>query len=226
MAIFAVDAEAAARVLPELSWLRPTRAGHKALVALTGYEHRVVSLGPYSELSLAVLVNDLWRPRPYDVLRDLLRRADVRRTGRHVVDLLVTTPEALAVGREIWGQPGVAAQVEVTVADRRIQVLARDPEHGGPLVELTGAIGPSGRVPQVDSVLYGRPDDNTVRTMVRVQRGMRLHPAPRARLRVGEADHPLTRHLRELRLQGARPLFVMTAPSYLARRSGGTILPR
>ncbi|MER5863447.1 acetoacetate decarboxylase family protein [Kitasatospora sp. NPDC002040] len=226
VAIFAVDAQAAARVLPGLSWLRPTRVGRKALVALSWYEHRCVSLGPYSELSLAVLVNDLWRPRPYDVLRDLLRRADVRRTGRHVVDLLVTTPEALAVGREIWGQPGVAAPVEVQVAGRRVSLLARDPEHGGPLVGLTGAIGPATRVPQVDSVLYGRPDRNTVRTMVRVQRGMRLHPAPRARLLVGDSDQQLARHLRELGLAGARPLFVMTADGYLARRSGGTVLPR
>ncbi len=226
VAIFTVDAVAAAQILPDLSWLRPTRAGTKALVALSGYEHRCVSLGPYSELSLAVLVDDLWRPRPYDVLRDLLRRADVRRTGRHVVDLLVTTAEAATVGKEVWGQPASVAPVEVALTGRRLRVLARDPVQDRPMIGLDGLLGPSSRIPQLDSVLYGRPDRTTIRTLVRVQRGMRLHPAPRARLRVGEGNQPFTRHLHELGLAGARPLFVMTADGYLARRSAGTALPR
>ncbi|MFB7513000.1 acetoacetate decarboxylase family protein [Streptomyces sp. NPDC056144] len=223
IAFFTVDRRAAARLLPDLSWLQPTRTARRALVALSASEHRCVSLGPYQELSMAVLVDDLWRPRPYDVVRDLLRRADVRRTGRYVTDVLVTTEEARSVSREIWGHPAELAPVEVMVADRRVRVVAGGEQ---PLLSLEGRIGPAVRCPRVDSVLYGRPERNTVRTTVRVQGRMRVHPAPGVRLRLGDADAPFVHHLRELGLAGARPLFVMTAPSYMARRSRGCALPR
>ncbi|MEU0669900.1 acetoacetate decarboxylase family protein [Streptomyces lavendulocolor] len=232
VAIFAVDPERVAGLLSDASWMSPSRIGRRVLVALSAYEHRCVSLGPYNELSLAVLVNDLWRPRAHDVVRELLRRADTRRTGRQVTALAVTTPEAAAAGRELWGQPAATALVDVRLAGNRLHATLSGP--GGtdapPLLGLTGDLGPYVPAPHVDSVLYGRTADATLRSMVHCAGRQRLHAAPRLRLRCAPGpaaeEEPLVRQARALGLDGARPLCVFSAPEYQARRGAGAPLPR
>ncbi|MEU9984078.1 acetoacetate decarboxylase family protein [Streptomyces sp. NPDC050856] len=227
-AFFAVSPGAAADLLSDASWMVPTRFGRRVLVALSAYEHRCVSLGPYNELSLAVLVNDLWRPRGYDLARDLLRRADTRRVGRQVTAVAVTTPEAEAVSRELWGQPARTAGVEVRLARNRLSTVLG--EAGRPLLRFSGDLGRPVTAPHIDSVLYGRPADATLRTLVHCAGRQRLHMAPRARLRCappGAGDEPpLVRQVRSLGLDGARPLFVLSAPRCRARRGAGAQLPR
>ncbi|GGU47157.1 acetoacetate decarboxylase family protein [Streptomyces lavendofoliae] len=235
VAFFAVDPDRVAGLLSDASWMSPSRVGRRVLVALSAYEHRCVSLGPYNELSLAVLVNDLWRPRAHDVLRELLRRADTRRTGRQVTALAVTTPEAEAAGRELWGQPATTALVDVRLTGNRLHAVLSAPapgpggEAGGPLLSLTGDLGPYVPAPHVDSVLYGRTADATLRSMVHCAGRQRFHAAPRLRLRCptgpGE-EEPLVRQARALGLDGARPLCVLSAPVYQARRGAGAPLPR
>ncbi|QGV77221.1 hypothetical protein [Streptomyces ficellus] len=235
VAVFAVEADRAAGLLSETSWMSPSRVGRRVLVALSAYEHRCVSLGPYNELSLAVLVNDLWRPRAHDVLRELLRRADTRRTGRQVTAVAVTTAEAEAAAREVWGQPATRASVDVRLAANRLHaVLAPeggpDGVPGGPLLALTGDLGPYAPAPHLDSVLYGRTADATLRSMVHCEGRQRFHAAPRVRLRcapgAAAVEEPLVRQVRALGLDGARPLCVLSAPEYRARRGAGAPLPR
>ncbi|MFF8382884.1 hypothetical protein ACF053_04420 [Streptomyces kanasensis] len=242
VAVFAVEPGRAASLLSDTSWMSPTRIGRRVLVALSAYEHRCASVGPYNELSLAVLVNDLWRPRAHDVLRELLRRADTRRTGRQVTALAVTTPEAEAVSREVWGQPATRALLDVRLTANRLHAVLAAPaptpggattagaEAGRPLVTLTGDLGPYVPAPHVDCVLYGRTADATLRSMVHCAGRQRFHAAPRVRLRCapGHAaeDEPLARQVRALGLDGARPLCVLSAPAYQARRGAGAPLPR
>ncbi|MFF8288571.1 hypothetical protein ACF068_04960 [Streptomyces sp. NPDC016309] len=236
VAVFAVDPDRAAGLLSGTSWMSPSRFGRRVLVALSAYEHRCASLGPYRELSLAVLVNDLWRPRAHDVLRELLRRADARRTGRQVTALAVTSEEAAAVSREVWGQPAGTAFVDVRLAGNRLHaVLAGsgpgpDGEAPPPLLALSGDLGPYLPAPHVDSVLYGRTADATLRSMVHCAGRQRFHAAPRLRLRCapgpGAAEQPLVRQARALGLDGARPLCVLSTPEYQARRGAGAPLPR
>ncbi|MDT9685421.1 acetoacetate decarboxylase family protein [Streptomyces sp. TRM76323] len=236
VAFFAVAPSAAAELLSPASWMVPTRFGRRVLVALSAYEHRCVSLGPYNELGLAVLVNDLWRPRGYDVVRDLLRRADTRRVGRQVTALAVTTPEAEEAGRELWGHPARTAHLDVRLTRNRLHAVLTGPGDtaaGGaerPLLDFSGGLGPSVPAPHTDSVLYGRSAGTTLRTLVHSAGRQRFHPAPEARLRcaTGETgeEPPLVRQLRSLGLDGARPLFVLSASAYQARRGAGSPLPR
>ncbi|MET9801021.1 hypothetical protein [Streptomyces sp. NPDC006368] len=252
VAFFAVAPTAAAPLLSDASWMTPTRFGRRVLVALSVYEHRCVSLGAYNEMSLAVLVNDLWRPRPYDVVRDLLRRADTRRAGRQVTALAVTTPEAEAVSRELWGQPARRALLDVRLTANRLRATLTEPlltepardepaatEAGptgpglaepGPLLDFSGDLGPYVTAPRVDSVLYGRTADATLRTLVHCAGRQRFHAAPRLRLRCAPGpaadEHPLLRQIRALGLDGARPLFVLSSPVHQARRGAGAPLPR
>ncbi|GGU96817.1 hypothetical protein GCM10010260_35550 [Streptomyces filipinensis] len=219
---YPVRADAARGLLPGGTWLTPSRLGRRALAVLSLYEHRCTTIGPYTEIALSVLVDDLWRPRPYDLAVDPLRRADLRRTGRYVLCLAVTSEEARVVAREIWGQPAMRTTAEADLTGRRIDVRSRDLG-----LAVTGRLGPGVRCPEADWVLYGRRGESTVRTLVRTHGRPRLHPGTGVRLRLGTAAaEPLAGQLRRLGLDTARPLFVLACPQFLAHRSAGALLPR
>ncbi|MCS0602655.1 acetoacetate decarboxylase family protein [Streptomyces sp. LP11] len=219
---FPVDADAARALLPDTGRLTPSRFGGRALAVLSLYEHRCTTIGPHTEVALSVPVDDLWRPRPHDIAADLLRRADLRRTGRYVVSLAVTTEEARRVAREIWGQPAMRVGAEADLTDRAIDLRSRDL---GLTVE--GRLGPGVRCPDADWILYGRRGGSTVRTPVRTHGRVRLHRAHGIRpLLDTAAAEPLAGPLRRLGVDGTRPLFVLTCPRLLAHRGAGTVLPR
>ncbi|MFE1882940.1 alpha/beta hydrolase family protein [Streptomyces diastatochromogenes] len=219
---FAVDAAAARSLLPDVTWLVPSRLGRRALAVLSLYEHRCSTIGPYAEIALSVLVDDLWRPRPFDVATDLLRRVDMRRTGRYVLSLAVSSEEARVVAQEVWGQPAVRTAAEADLMNRHVGVIA--PELG---LTVEGRLGPGLRCPEADWVLYGRRGESTVRTLVRAHGKLRLHTGTGIRLRLDTAAaEPMAGQLRRLGIDAARPLFVLSCPQFMLHRSAGAVLPR
>ncbi|GHI03833.1 hypothetical protein AQI88_08815 [Streptomyces cellostaticus] len=219
---FPVDAEAARSLLPGVTWMMPSRLGRRALAVLSLYEHRCSTIGPYAEIALSVLVDDLWRPRPYDIAADLLRRVDLRRTGRYVLSLAVGSEEARVVAEEIWGQPAVRTSAEADLMGPGFAVRA--PELG---LAVEGHLGPGIRFREADRVLYGRRGESTVRTLVRAHGKLRLHTGSGVRLRLETAAaEPMAGQLRRLGIDSARPLFVLSCPQFMVHRSAGAVLPR
>ncbi|WP_018548694.1 acetoacetate decarboxylase family protein [Streptomyces sp. LaPpAH-108] len=219
---FPADAEAVRALLPHVAWMRPSTPARRALAVLSLYEHRSSTIGPYTEIVLSVLVDDLWRPRPLDLATDLLRRADLRRTGRYVLSLAVTSEEAQVVAREIWGLPALRAAAEADLTDRQLRFAA--PDIG---VTVEGRLGPGIRCPEADWVLYGRRGESTVRTLVRTSGRPRLHLGTGVRLHLDtSAAEPMSGQLRKLGADGARPLFVLSCPQSMVHRSAGAVLPR
>ncbi|MBJ7902805.1 acetoacetate decarboxylase family protein [Streptomyces sp. DSM 110735] len=219
---FPADADAVRALLPHVAWMRPSTPARRALAVLSLYEHRSSTIGPYTEIVLSVLVDDLWRPRPLDLATDLLRRADLRRTGRYVLSLAVTSEEAQVVAREIWGLPALLAPAEADLMGRHIRFTA--PDIG---VTVEGRLGPGVRCPEADWVLYGRRGESTVRTLVRTSGRPRLHLGAGVRLRLDtSAAEPMSGQLRKLGADGAPPLFVLSCPQSMVHRSAGAVLPR
>ncbi|MFG2637864.1 hypothetical protein ACGFX8_29205 [Streptomyces sp. NPDC048362] len=219
---FSVDSDAAGGLLPDVTWLTPSRVGRRALAVLSLYEHRCTTIGPYTEIALSVLVDDLWRPRPYDVAADLLRRVDLRHTGRYVVSLAVAGEEARVVAQEIWGQPAMRMTAEADLVGPDILVGSRELGLG-----VQGRLGPGVRCPQADWILYGRRGESTVRTLVRAHGRMRLHRGSGLRLRLDTgAAEPLAGPLRRLGVTTGRPLFALSCPQFMFHRSAGAVLPR
>ncbi|MFF8953551.1 acetoacetate decarboxylase family protein [Streptomyces sp. NPDC014940] len=224
---YLVDAGAAQALLPAGGRTVPGRARSgrtpgRALAVLSLYEHRCSTIGPYTEVALTVPVADLWRPRRYDLAADLLRRADLRRTGRHVLSLAVSSEEARAVAREVWGQPATLGSAVADLMGRHLGFATM--ETG---LVVTGRLGPGVRCPQPDWALYGRRDGSTVRTLVRAHGAPRLHAGARVRLRLDTAAaEPMAGQLRRLGLDRARPLLVLHQPRFTAHRSAGAVLPR
>ncbi|MFE0347381.1 acetoacetate decarboxylase family protein [Streptomyces griseoluteus] len=219
---FPVRTEAVRALLPDVAWMRPSGIGPRTLAVLSLYEHRCSTLGPYTEIALSVPVDDLWRPHPADFATDLLRRADLRRTGRYVLSLAVTTEEARVATRELWGQPAVRAAAEVHLTGPRLRLSA--PGLG---IAVLGRLGPGVRCPEPDWALYGRRGESTVRTAVRTSGRPRLHAGAGVRLRLDTAAaEPMAGQLRRLGIDTARPLFVVACPQFMVHRAAGAVLPR
>ncbi|MFE3637747.1 acetoacetate decarboxylase family protein [Streptomyces sp. NPDC059168] len=219
---YLVDAEAAHGLLPPGTRTVPCRLGGRALAVLSLYEHRCSTVGPYTEVALTVPVADLWRPRAHDLAADLLRRTDLRRTGRHVLSLAVSSEEARSVAREVWGQPATLGPAVADLTGRHLRFATT--ETG---LCVAGRLGPGVRCPEADWVLYGRRDASTVRTLVRAHGTPRLHTGARVRLRLDTAAaEPMAGQLRRLGIDAAGPLFVLHDPRFTAHRSAGVVLPR
>ncbi|WP_433246105.1 hypothetical protein ACQPYK_44640 [Streptosporangium sp. CA-135522] len=218
-AYFAADPGVAAVLLAGTGLGPAVRVAGRALVAVHAFWNRRTSLGGYREVDLGIVVHDPWRPRPFLVWPDLVRRADHRRSGSCLVDSVVDTDAVSAVAPEIWGCTPSVMALDVALTAKFARVVAGGPDDR--LLTFRGSLGPGIPVEDRDLVAYSRHEDTMLRSCVETRGRGRLHPAPRARLTVGQAAHPMARHLRELGLDGARPLLCLSSVTHQTLRGAG-----
>ncbi|GAA4239962.1 hypothetical protein GCM10022254_62860 [Actinomadura meridiana] len=216
---FTTDTASAAAVLGEFGGVVPVRVGLRSLVVLHVYDHRESTLGPHHEIALGVLVHDPWCPRPVGVWRDLLRRSQLRGAGLRTVATALSTPEAGSAHRNLWSEHASTVPTHIRLDGRNaaVTVGGRDDR----VLTFTGSLGPSSPWSSGDLVLYSMRADALLRSLVHTHGPNRLHPAPRARLRIGAADHLLADMLRALGLDGARPFLCHSSPHQSLRRDAG-----
>ncbi len=240
-ALFDVDPAVAREVLAtflmetpaeaDLTFLPVQREG-TATAAITFYDYRDTSIGPYREVALALLVV----PRRI-ATGDELGRGDAMtgsdaKPGFCILDLPVTTPLAEAAGRELWGYPKFLAGVDVDVADGcDFRGQLRD-ERGDVILELAGRAGEStgetkeGRdVVTYSSQAQGQESDMQLlsTTITTACDYTALLPGTLA-LQVGESKHPMATRLRELGLGGRTPLRWQTTSTFRARLPLGQVV--
>lgn len=220
-AYFTVDARAAAGLLGDRG--RAVRVGGRALAAIHAFDNRRSSLGEHREVHLGLVVGDPGGLRPLRAWREILARADRRGLGTHFVASALTTDLACAVASEIWGHSAFADAVRVECGAGRLCVEVGPPDD--PIMTFGGPLGPGFPVAGRDLVVYSHRAGAPLRSHVEERGGRRAHPSPGARLTVGAADHPLARHLRDLGLDGARPVLCLLSPARRGRRDAGVPLP-
>lgn len=202
----------------------------KAMVALACYEYQDTSIGPYHEIGLAVpVVRRGVKPRLGHWLQAL---SDVdkpqRELGFYVLHLPVSTAAACAAGREIWGLPKFIAPMQYERAGSGVKVVLSDPEQptqpGSAILTLSGEMGAALPGPSMSLVLYSQVQRDWLRTTVNVRGGQRLHAPGAVRLRVGLSQHPMAHTLRQLGLDGARPVCLTDTDSFQSRLNQGQVM--
>lgn len=174
----------------------------RATVAVTWFDYRRTSIGPYNELAVTVMAAPSSARR--GGLRDLLSPYGL--AGGFIVHLPVTTPIANAAGREIWGYPKIVAEMPV---DFRNEVMVASLSHEGRRVV-------SARVPLQRGVMVPTPDISTlsvqggrvIRTTIRTRCPITLTRGKGAQLTVEAPDHPVGYALEQLRV-GEHPTAVL-----------------
>ncbi|MEW1838443.1 hypothetical protein AB0392_10860 [Nonomuraea angiospora] len=203
------------------------RVAGRALVAVHAAWNRHTSAGGYGELHVGVVVPGPLRRRTRSPARsgpliwpDLLRPADVRRSGSFLVGSAVDTAIVRALGPRLWGGETHLTPLELRLGARSAHLSA------GQLLTLRGRLGPG--LPLRDPGLVGYTGEAgaVLRSCVRARGRARLHAAPSLRLVVEpRSAHPLADRLRELGLDGARPLLCLSATTRQTLRDAAVPVP-
>ena len=224
IAMFWVDYDAAQNIVgpQELTAIR--FAGGKALVALAFYEYRHTAIAPYNEVGVAIAALPNGCTAPKFPLLSLFYKLDTNRAGFYVVDLPVTTPAACAAGREIWGYPKFVTPISFSLDGARFSGTVSDPERQTSLLSLSGSAGMGIPGPLLDLVLYSRLEGKLLRTLVNTRGGGKIALGGSIRLSVSDSNHVMSRNLRALGLQNARPAFVSYTHTLQLRLNAGAVL--
>ena len=202
--------------------LRPALTiGGRALVGIAHYEYRRTGVGSYNEIGLALPVLPEGAPTPRNLIQALYGSVDERHLGFHILDLPVTTPLANAGGRELWGYPKFVAPIPFRLDRKRFESSVIDPDGNGEIFTLSGRLLPSLPAPPMSLVLYSHHQGNLFRATVNVRGRMNLRPGRSLQLRVGESTHRMSRNLRDLGLDDARPALVLDTHRFQSRLNAG-----
>ncbi|MBT2208834.1 hypothetical protein [Actinomadura sp. NEAU-AAG7] len=226
-AYFVADAQAAAGLLGGRA--SAVRLGGRAVVAIHVSDNRRTSLGAYAEVGLAVLVappGGRGTPRLPSWRALLPRSPRADRVGSRFTDVLVNTELSRAVAEEVFGHAASlgTVRVEAGAGAARVEAVAG----GEPVMSLAGTLGPglpvAAPVAGRSLVVYSDRDGVPVRSSLQWRGTRRAHPSPRLRLAVARSEHPFARHLRDLGLDGARPILCLVAPARRSRRGAAVPL--
>ncbi|WP_237103969.1 hypothetical protein [Nonomuraea sp. MG754425] len=219
-AYFAADFEAAARLVEGTGLGPAVGVRGRALVAVHAAWNRHTSVGGYREVQAGIVVPGPSRPHPLSVWPDLLRPADRRRSGTLLVGSAVDSALVRALAPRLWGGQTVMTAAHVLLGARSAHVSA------GQVLTLRGRLGPGLPVRDPDLVGYTCEAGGALRSCVRTRGQARLHLAPRMRLSVEQhPHHRLAVRLRELGLDGARPLLCLSAGIRQTRRDNAVPVP-
>jgi len=223
VALFAAEADAVAAHLDGTGLEPALHIGTKPAIALALYEYRQTAIGSYNEVGVAIPVYPKGKGTalPLAGWTQLFRRPDQREQGMYIIDLPVTTQIACAAGREFWGYPKFVTPISFTLGGGRLSCCVEDPEDGSTIMEISGAAVSSLPVPALPLVLYSMRDGELVRATVEPRGGMRAHLPSGMRLKVGSSHHRMAENLRDLGLDGARPIAVLSTTRFQSRLNAG-----
>jgi hypothetical protein len=226
VALFHVSRDGAEGLL-EGTGLAPQLAPDgRALAALSFYEYRRTSIGPYNEVGTTLLV------RPQGARPSRLGIAEMfapprwRKGGAYVVDLPVTTAAASAAGREIWGYPKFITDISFRLAGRELACSVFDPDSAPQgqrerILALRGRLGPGLPAPPMGIVTFSVLDRMLWRTDIDVRGSVMVHTPGSVQLEVGPSRHRMAENLRTLGLTGTRPILVIETERFQSRLPAG-----
>jgi len=232
-AFFLVDQERIQAALDEAgaSNLQPTcKWRGKALVALACFEYLDTTIGPYSEIALAVAVvrkGVTPRLRHWLQLLGSVESPD-REVGYFVLHLPVTTIAACTSGVEIWGFPKFVSAIDFVRSGSSARIKLADPafpnDASRAIVYLSGNLGLGIPGPSLSLLVYTQRQARLLKTAINIRGETRLHRGRGLTLKIGSSDHPMASTLKNLGLQGASPMLVTYTDKFQSRLNGGVAI--
>ena len=208
VAVFTSDAPRAESLL-ERTGLEPVLVRGRAVVALSFFEYRASSVGPYNEVGTAILAKRVGAKTRWST------------SAAYVVDLPVTTPAANAAGRELWGYPKFVTPIAFELGGRRFSASVSDPAGGEHIVSIVGRMGHALPLPPISFKTFTFLERTLLRTNIDVRGRCALHRPGDVALHVGASEHRMAKNLHALGLGSARPVALVTTRRFAARLHAG-----
>jgi len=217
------------RVVPKLegTGLVPCRFfNHKALVSLIFFNYRDVSIGPYEEVTITIIVRPVGLKDPGVYLPTFLKRNGEKwgSIGGYVLEMPVTIPLARAAGREIWGYPKFVTRIPFRLTGRYFEFAVMDPKADESIVAVKGMMGPGICLKATDLVTFSNLNDSIVKTIINVDATTTLCFSKDVRLKVGKSSHGMAANIRDLGLDDLQPAFIMSSDNCRTRLNPGSAI--
>lgn len=226
-AFFLVERQRIEHALEDAELEPAMRIGNKAIVGVACYEYRDTSVGVYNEVGVAVAVQRKGAPLALGGWQDVLAsltQPEHRRSGLYVLDLPVTTAMANAAGREIWGLPKFVTPIRFEKHQRNFVCTVGEDEDAEPILALQGRLGVSLPALPFSLTLFSHLNHALLRTTVNARGKTQLALPGSLRLHVGSQDHVMGNRLRNLGLDGARPVAVLWTDQFQSRLNQGVVV--
>ncbi|MBN1495578.1 MAG: acetoacetate decarboxylase family protein [Spirochaetes bacterium] len=188
----------------------------KGAVMLTFFEYRQSEIGPYNEVSLAVVSYPSKNKQPALIMPQLFMDAKKWTMGAYVLNLPVTTEIALAGGREIYNYPKFVTDISCSLKGKKFSGTVMDPDIDRPIFSVDGKIGFLGwgiklwhAASFISYTMYkGKPN----RVLTEVDARYRMNLGFSGRLQVNpESRHSMAQNLLDLGLQGKKPFAAISS---------------
>ncbi len=198
---------------------------NRSVAILVFFEYRDTSVGIYNEVGLCSLTYSEKCRKPFFYLPGLIGNGDNWKIGAYVHNLPVTTKEANAAGKEIWGYPKFVTDIPFSLGPKTFGGAVKDPDTGDDIVSLSGSRGRVGLTfPAIDIVSYTIHRGEHIRTCITTDDKAKYSLYPNIRLKVGSGDHIMTRNLRGLGLDNKRPFSLTVTQNTRSRLPEGIVV--
>lgn len=191
----------------------------KCFVSLVLFNYQDVSICPYEELAISVIVRPEMLPDPKIYLPSLLKKNGTswNGIGAYIIELPVTTKQAVAAGRELWGYPKFEAKIPFKFEGNRFEFGVRVPDSDSWICELKGSHYPGISITGTDLVTYANLRGKIVKTIVETKVKYKNCVVKDLDLRIGRSTHRMTETIRTLGLDHARPVIMWVADNFRSR---------
>jgi hypothetical protein len=216
------------RVAPKLegTGLVPCRFFNgKALVSLIFFNYRDVSIGPYEEVTITIIVRPVALKDPGVYLPTFLKRKGENwgSVGAYVLEMPVTLPLARAAGREIWGYPKFVTRIPFRLTGRYFAFEVKDPDADESIVAVKGMMSPGICLKATDLVTFSNLNDSIIKTIVNVDAKITLCLGE-VSLDVGRSTHGMAANIRDIGLADSTPAFIMSSDNERTRLNPGSAI--
>ncbi len=211
------------KVLPKLegTGLKPCRFfKDKSMVSLIFFNYQDVTIGAYDEVVISIMCypEALGAPSlPIPTIMLAKKAALWKKLGSYVLEMPVTIPAARAAGREIWGFPKFLTTIPSRLSGNNFEFGVMDPDTDESIVQVKGTMGPGITTKAFDLVSFNNYEDTIFRVETEVNGKMKNCTCRHIEVKAGPGNHRMTQNVRDLGLETAKPVGIMSS-DYLQTR--------
>jgi hypothetical protein len=198
----------------------------KCIVSLIFYNYQEVTIGPYEEVTITILVRPEMLPDPKIYITNLLKKKGEswNGIGAYVLEMPVTIPQARAAGRELWGFPKFETTIPSKFSGSTFEFGVKDPDKEEWIIQVKGSHYPGIPMKGFDLVTLSNFRNKIWKTIIHTQVIYRNCLLKNLDVTVGKSNHGMAQNIKALGLDTAKPFILQTSDKFKSRLNHGSAI--
>lgn len=224
VALFTARRKALESLLEGTSFAPAMTLGPYGTVAMVMANHNICSEVPYSIVTFAIPVSRVCGFQPVSPWRELFSRPDRRHMGFYMLNCQVNNLRMNAVGAEVWGHKKCPSNIDLDLDRSHLNCSVESMMDRTPLMRFSGKGFRFWRIPAMGFNMFSIRNNQVIRSILEVRSSFNVHQPFGFKLTLGKEDHPVINPLRDLGLDGKRPLVLLSSNRFQGRFNEGTVI--